>query len=129
MLKELIAKAEDEGFKLAPCIGIACPGVIKSDGSIEKAAQNLPGNWESSKFNVPASLVQAIPQIGEISFLNWHRRRSPPRFRSAKGDFLPLIGQGFNGGTSLTSRVYHRKEGSALASGNDCCDSGGRACR
>ncbi|GEC54813.1 putative NBD/HSP70 family sugar kinase [Bradyrhizobium japonicum] len=65
MLKELIAKAEDEGFKLAPFIGIACPGVIKSDGSIEKGAQNLPGNWESSKFNLPASLVQAIPQIGE----------------------------------------------------------------
>ena len=65
MLKDLIAKAEDEGFKLAPFIGIACPGVIKSDGSIEKGAQNLPGNWESSKFNLPASLVEAIPQIGE----------------------------------------------------------------
>ncbi len=32
---------------LAPFIGIACPGVIKNDGSIEKGAQNLPGNWES----------------------------------------------------------------------------------
>jgi hypothetical protein len=62
---ELIAKAEEEGFKLAPFIGIACPGVIKSDGSIEKGAQNLPGNWESSKFNLPASVVEAIPQIGE----------------------------------------------------------------
>src|SRR6267154_361232 len=58
-------KAEDEGFKLAPFIGIACPGVIDSDGSIEKGAQNLPGNWASSKFNLPASLVEAIPQIGE----------------------------------------------------------------
>jgi len=65
MLKDLIAKAEKEGFRLAPFIGIACPGVIKSDGSIEKGAQNLPGNWESSKFNLPATLVQAIPQIGE----------------------------------------------------------------
>ena len=65
MLKDLIARAEDEGFKLAPFIGIACPGVIKSDGSIEKGAQNLPGNWESSKFNLPASVVEAIPQIGE----------------------------------------------------------------
>src|SRR6266478_5166870 len=41
------------------------PGVIESDGSIEKGAQNLPGNWESSKFNLPASLVAAVPQIGE----------------------------------------------------------------
>jgi hypothetical protein len=65
MLKDLIARAEEEGFKLAPFIGIACPGVIKSDGSIEKGAQNLPGNWESSKFNLPASVVEAIPQIGE----------------------------------------------------------------
>jgi predicted NBD/HSP70 family sugar kinase len=65
MLKELIASAESEGLKLAPFIGIACPGVIDADGSIEKGAQNLPGNWESSKFNLPASLVEAIPQIGD----------------------------------------------------------------
>jgi hypothetical protein len=65
MLKDLVSKADKEGFKLAPFIGIACPGVIKSDGSIEKGAQNLPGNWESTKFNLPAILVEAIPRIGE----------------------------------------------------------------
>ena len=65
MLKELIASAEGEGLKLAPFIGIACPGVINADGSIEKGAQNLPGNWESSKFNLPASLSEGIPEIGE----------------------------------------------------------------
>jgi hypothetical protein len=65
MLKHLIDAADEEGFKLAPFIGIACPGVIKEDGGIEKGAQNLPGNWESSKFNLPASLVEAIPTIGE----------------------------------------------------------------
>ena len=65
MLKELIAEADKEGLKLAPFIGIACPGVINEDGSIAKGAQNLPGNWESSKFNLPASLVEAIPQIGD----------------------------------------------------------------
>jgi predicted NBD/HSP70 family sugar kinase len=65
MLKGLIAAAEAEGLKLAPFIGIACPGVINEDGSIEKGAQNLPGNWESSKFNLPTSLVEAIPQIGD----------------------------------------------------------------
>ncbi|WP_369719927.1 ROK family protein [Bradyrhizobium sp. LLZ17] len=64
MLKGLITEAENEGFKLAPFIGIACPGVIDEDGSIEKGAQNLPGNWESSKFNLPASLIDGIPQIG-----------------------------------------------------------------
>ncbi len=65
MLKDLIDEAEAEGLKLAPFIGIACPGVIDADGSIEKGAQNLPGNWESSKFNLPASLVEGIPQIGD----------------------------------------------------------------
>ncbi|WP_375778012.1 ROK family protein [Bradyrhizobium sp. ma5] len=65
MLKDLITAAEKENLKLAPFIGISCPGVINEDGSIEKGAQNLPGNWESSKFNLPASLVEAIPQIGD----------------------------------------------------------------
>ncbi|MCC8953485.1 ROK family protein [Bradyrhizobium sp. Pear77] len=64
MLKDLIAAAEKENLRLAPFIGVACPGVINEDGSIEKGAQNLPGNWESSKFNLPASLVEAIPEIG-----------------------------------------------------------------
>ena len=65
MLKDLIAEADAEGLKLAPFIGVACPGVINEDGSIKKGAQNLPGNWESSKFNLPASLIEGIPQIGE----------------------------------------------------------------
>jgi hypothetical protein len=64
MLEGLIEDAKAEGFKLAPFIGIACPGVINADGSIEKGAQNLPGNWESSKFNLPASLIEGIPVIG-----------------------------------------------------------------
>jgi predicted NBD/HSP70 family sugar kinase len=64
MLKDLITAAEKEGFKLAPFIGISCPGVINEDGTIEKGAQNLPGNWESSKFNLPISIVEAIPEIG-----------------------------------------------------------------
>src|SRR4029078_5110425 len=45
--------------------GVSCPGVINEVGSIEKGAQNLPGNWESSKFNLPASLIEGIPQIGD----------------------------------------------------------------
>jgi predicted NBD/HSP70 family sugar kinase len=65
MLKELISAAETEGLKLAPFIGIACPGVINEDGSIAKGAQNLPGNWESNKFNLPASLTEEIPEIGK----------------------------------------------------------------
>ena len=65
MLKALIEEADAEGLKLAPFIGISCPGVINEDGSIAKGAQNLPGNWESSKFNLPASLIEGIPVIGD----------------------------------------------------------------
>ena len=64
MLKDLLTAAEAEGFKLAPFIGISCPGVINEDGTIEKGAQNLPGNWESSKFNLPALIAEGIPEIG-----------------------------------------------------------------
>jgi predicted NBD/HSP70 family sugar kinase len=64
MLKDLISQADKEGLKLAPFIGISCPGVIEEDGSIEKGAQNLPGNWQSSKFNLPGLLIEAIPEIG-----------------------------------------------------------------
>jgi hypothetical protein len=65
MLKELIGLAEKEKFKLAPFIGIGCPGIIAQDGTIDRGAQNLPGNWESSKFNLPLLLHNAIPKIGD----------------------------------------------------------------
>ena len=65
MLEKLIARATKEGFQLAPFIGVGCPGVIHEDGAIDRGAQNLPGNWESSKFNLPASLCEAIPKIAD----------------------------------------------------------------
>ncbi len=65
MLKGLIAASKKKGIKLAPFIGVGCPGVIEADGSIDRGAQNLPGNWESKKFNLPLILHSAIPKIGE----------------------------------------------------------------
>jgi hypothetical protein len=65
MLKELIKRAKKEDHNLAPFIGLAVPGKIEEDGAIAKGAQNLPGNWESSKFNLPARLAEAIPSIGD----------------------------------------------------------------
>src|SRR5262249_54299583 len=35
MLKEMIEQAEEAELKLAPFIGVACPGLIADDGSIE----------------------------------------------------------------------------------------------
>jgi predicted NBD/HSP70 family sugar kinase len=65
MLKGLITRAGKEGLRLAPFIGMGCPGIIESDGTIDRGAQNLPGNWESSRFNLPLSLHKAIPKIGD----------------------------------------------------------------
>jgi hypothetical protein len=65
MLKALIKDADKGRLKLAPVVGIGCPGLIREDGRIERGAQNLPGNWESSKFNLPKEIRETIPSIGE----------------------------------------------------------------
>jgi hypothetical protein len=65
MLNGLIGAVEKKRLKLAPFIGIGCPGFIEQDGSIDRGAQNLPGNWESSRFNLPVALHDMIPTIGE----------------------------------------------------------------
>jgi len=55
-------------------IGVACPGIIEADGSIDRGGQNLPGgNWESESFNLPDALTKAIPEIGgERTFVIMH---------------------------------------------------------
>jgi predicted NBD/HSP70 family sugar kinase len=63
ILEDLIKRAGKDGLKLAPFIGIGCPGVIRADGSIDRGGQNLPGNWESKSFNLPHLLREAIPKI------------------------------------------------------------------
>jgi predicted NBD/HSP70 family sugar kinase len=65
MLNGLIKRAGKDGLKLAPFIGVGCPGVIRADGSIERGGQNLPGNWETKSFNLPRQLREAIPRIGD----------------------------------------------------------------
>jgi hypothetical protein len=66
MLRILLTKAEGEKLKIAPFIGVGCPGIIANDGSIARGGQNLPGgNWESGKFNLANELKQAIPAIGD----------------------------------------------------------------
>ena len=64
MLRAMIKRADKQGLKLAPFIGIGCPGLIRNDGSIEKGGQNLPGNWEHKRFNLPQLLREAIPTMG-----------------------------------------------------------------
>lgn len=65
MLEDLLRRAQKEKLRMAPFIGIGCPGFIANDGSIERGADNLPGNWEVKSFNLPAALLDAIPRINE----------------------------------------------------------------
>jgi len=71
MLLTMIKRATRENLHLAPFVGIGCPGLITADGSIEKGGQNLPGNWELKRFNLPNLLREAIPMIdgNELSVL------------------------------------------------------------
>lgn len=63
MLGKLVEDAKKGGTRLAPVIGVGCPGIIREDGSIASGAHNLPGNWESSKFNLPRAIRERIPRI------------------------------------------------------------------
>ncbi|HLH97160.1 MAG TPA: ROK family protein [Xanthobacteraceae bacterium] len=65
MIRALISTVEKKrkGMKLAPFIGVGCPGLIEEDGSISRGTQNLPGNWETKRFNLPLALRDLVPEI------------------------------------------------------------------
>jgi hypothetical protein len=65
MLSSLAKDAKKEKISLAPVVGVGYPGLIEKDGSITRGAQNLPGNWENKKFNLPSLICQALKSIGE----------------------------------------------------------------
>ena len=64
MVRLLVGHAEDAKLKLAPIIGIGCPGRIGKDGAIESGTQNLPGNWEAAGFHLPEAVRERMPYIG-----------------------------------------------------------------
>lgn len=69
----LIDRAKQEKIKLAPFMGIGCPGLIDEQGSILKGGQNLPGNWEGKSFNLAAALSAHLPRIdGHEIFIQIH---------------------------------------------------------
>lgn len=65
MLQNLIKRAGKDSVRLAPFIGIGCPGLISEDGSIAKGGQNLPGDWEHKSFHLPTLITTAIPTIDD----------------------------------------------------------------
>ncbi|MDT8274964.1 hypothetical protein WDZ11_14915 [Roseomonas mucosa] len=73
MLHDLSHAAIHAGLRLAPVVGISCPGLIDEEGHIERGGQNLPGgDWEEDRgFSLPAALAKLVPRIGggEARFL------------------------------------------------------------
>jgi ROK family len=73
MLTKLINRAAEDKIKLAPFMGIGCPGLIDEHGQILKGGQNLPGNWEGKDFNLAAALAAHLPRIdGHEIFIQIH---------------------------------------------------------
>jgi predicted NBD/HSP70 family sugar kinase len=64
MLRRVMGWAKRHDIALAPMVGVACPGLIEEDGAISRGGQNLPGNWQSSRFNLPAVIRAGMPKIG-----------------------------------------------------------------
>jgi hypothetical protein len=61
-LRQAAEAAERDGFALAPFIVIGCPGLIRSDGTIRRGTQNLPGEWQG--FGLAAYVAEKLPRIG-----------------------------------------------------------------
>jgi hypothetical protein len=62
-LSRLSAQARKEKLKLAPFVGLGCPGVIEEDGTLKSGGENLPGNWESSRFNLASTIRAGLSEI------------------------------------------------------------------
>ena len=63
MANELIRLAAKEKLKLAPFVGIGCPGLIDEHGTILTGGQNLPGNWEGEDFKLHAEIASRLPRL------------------------------------------------------------------
>lgn len=68
MMVEMICALSDEAakakFRLSPLVRIGVPGEIDEEGYILSGAQNLPGDWEDERFNLPMELAAKLPKIG-----------------------------------------------------------------
>jgi hypothetical protein len=119
MLQRLIARARAKRLRLAPFIGVGCPGHIAPNGAIDRGAQNLPRGWESDRFNLPALLHQSIPTIhGRDTTVLMHNDAvvqglsEVPFMRDAKHWGILTIGTGL-GNARFTNRSKRRTSASA----------------
>lgn len=108
MLNGLSAFSRTLGLRLAPFVGIACPGLIEADGSIPQGAQNLPGDWEAP-FHLPDELARRLDRVaGRAITVAMHNDAvvqglsERPRMRNAERWGVLTIGTGL-GNASFTN--------------------------
>lgn len=68
-LDKAVKWSKRKGLKPAPFVGVACPGRIRADGTVDRGAQNLPGKWESEHFSLPQYIrenLQILPKQDTI---------------------------------------------------------------
>lgn len=124
MLQKLTRLAHQKKITLAPFVGVACPGMICADGSITAGAQNLPGNWESPRFNLAHDLGELLPrQDGHTTQVRLHNDAvvqglsELPFMRGVKRWAVLTVGTGL-GNASFVNTGAHpraRKTGSRKA--------------
>ena len=64
MLGEMAAHAERKKIRLAPFVGVACPGLVSEEGRFLGGTQNLPGDWEGGRFHLAQDLCRRLPHLG-----------------------------------------------------------------
>jgi hypothetical protein len=91
-LRQAVKWSAGHKLRLAPFVGVACPGRIRADGTVDRGAQNLPGKWESEAFCLPKyvrekltiipgqdtvvvmhndAVVQGLSELSRIHARNW----------------------------------------------------------
>jgi predicted NBD/HSP70 family sugar kinase len=114
MVEDMIRYSRRKRIRLAPFIGIGCPGLIRQDGSIARGVQNLPGDWASEDFHLPTELCEKIPAIrGEPTVALMHNDAvvqglsELPFMREAKRWAVLTIGTGL-GNASYTNTARRK---------------------
>ena len=61
MANQLLRNADEAELRLPRFFAVGCPGLIDNAGAIQKGAQNLPGDWEDSGFNLAEEIARRLP--------------------------------------------------------------------
>ncbi|HZF76817.1 MAG TPA: hypothetical protein VE033_13405, partial [Acetobacteraceae bacterium] len=67
LLSDLAGEAASQGLRVAPVVGIGCPGTISPEGRILRGGDNLPGDWHAPDFHLPEALARRLPRIGQVA--------------------------------------------------------------